>query len=145
MARRRTNYEDFYIEWDPDARTMKIIPKHPNATVTPKFGLGNAVIQFNLDHPPKKIVRRITGDSDAGAITPYSIVDMRKWAVSIGDLQVVTKQLPKSNKDGETTYYPITIPLGNKFHGEELANDVDIKKNGIGQWRPAGGKGRISF
>lgn len=145
MPRRRVNYEDFRIEWDSANRKMRIIPRSTNATVTPSFGLGNATIRFNLSNPPQKIVRPITGDSDAGGILPYAPYSLRAWKVVVNNVSKKVKQLPKTNLSNETTYYPIEYPFANYYFGMELKNDVDVNKNGFGFWKKQMYIGRISW
>ena len=144
MPRRRVNYEDFRIEWDSANRKMRIIPRNPNASVTPNFGLGNATIRFNVSNPPQKIVKPITGDSDASGLLPYTPFDLRAWKVAVSNVSKKVKQLPKTNLNSETTYYPIEYPFANSYFGEELRNDVDVKKNSVGNWRKNLFLGRIS-
>ncbi|WP_456432672.1 hypothetical protein [Nitratifractor sp.] len=83
MLPRRTDYSGVLINWDPDARRFVVRPKYPDQSITPLIGLGNAAIQFNMDHPPQTVVAPITGEADtANGLAPHSFFPLHSPIVA---------------------------------------------------------------
>lgn len=126
----RVDYGYHFLKWHPNERKIEIYPKRNDVKVTHDFGLGNAIIRFNLTNPPQKIVVPITGESNGKGLIPTSPFELRRWFISVKNVSKQIRTLEGSNG----TVANIEYPFAGEYYGEELRNDVDILKNGVGQW-----------
>ena len=124
----RVDYGAHSVTWDADNRQIVIRPKSTRGTKqTIQFGLGDAVIQFNLNFLPDKIVMPITGESTGNGILPPVNFDVGEWhnrPVGIGS---VTKSVT-----GYNGTLDISFLQSASFTSKAATNDVPVKKNGIG-------------
>jgi len=77
-----------YAEWDIPGRTIKIYPRYPGAgDITDWFGLGNATIKISLKHPPTKIIKQFSGETDKSALAPTSPYKLKRWIAMPSGIQ----------------------------------------------------------
>jgi hypothetical protein len=95
---RPRDFYDHVVTWDSSERKIYIRPKHSDGTTTRRFGLGNALIRINTKHPPTKIVKKITGDSDVKKIAPRWLGDLGPWRISGDSFHVVNLDLKLRGK-----------------------------------------------
>jgi hypothetical protein len=123
-------YGRYKWTWDAGNHTITIKPFRRNPKgVTPRFGLGNATITINVETPPQKLTKKITGETTSKGILPRSPYKMRRWKALPSGMEDRTIIL-----DGAKGYRRyIQFKEATKFAMKELANDVTIDENGYGQ------------
>ncbi|WP_456390335.1 hypothetical protein [Hydrogenimonas sp.] len=109
----------YRFRWFANEHRFKIYPRHHDTNVTPFFGLGNSLVQFNPDNPPKKtIVVGIGEETPANQIVPPEVFDIRKHRC--GATEWVERQVvPVSSKPEEKIKY---AAFGH-FRGEQFKSD----------------------
>lgn len=139
MARqRRYDYEDHWVIVNDD-NTITIKPKYDDRRggQTIKFGLGDAVIQINVKHPPLKIVAPITGESKGKGLfppDPYRHRDLRLFATSITNM---VRHVEGFNGNSADIHYPTAT---NGFKAMHAGNDVSVNLAGVGAQDAARGQ-----
>lgn len=124
----RCGYGCYRVNWSDKDHKIVIKPGRNSKKITPFFGLGDAIIRFNIDSPPEKIVKRLTGETRAGALLPPNPFKLRRWEFSPGDVDSDTiKIVGYHGKE-----FDLHFKRAGKFVGYEYASETSIEKNGFG-------------
>lgn len=87
MPRKRGRIGDYIVEWDDVSRKFFIKPKSPagGENTTPKFSLGNADLILNIGSLSgnNKVVKVLTGETNAKKLLPVPSLHLPRWEVSI--------------------------------------------------------------
>ena len=73
------DFGEYRTVWDDASQEISIIPRYPNSSVTPYFGLGDSSMRLNLSDLPTQLVLQITGDTTKEGITPTSPFGAKRW------------------------------------------------------------------
>jgi len=130
---KKVHRDGYIITWDAKNKKIRISPTVVGKKMTPRFGVGNAVIKFNLDKPPKKMLKKVTGDSDADGFipsNPYNIPG--DWVVGAGTVTMNEIKLSKTDftKNGNPNdTYRFMVPVISAGYYGSRPKDVTFKRS----------------
>jgi hypothetical protein len=127
MSRPKRKLDDHWVLWDDKTNTITIKPRKKGASATGWFGLGNAKIQINTANPPKKIVKKITGETSGSGFLPTQPFGLRRWFCAPEGVDIVSLELEGFNG------WKATINYAEASGGDvKEVQDVKIVQNGYG-------------
>ncbi len=93
MPRKEKDYGAYQVRWLPEENRFEIKQKYKNSTTTVRFGLGNALISFNLSNPPEELTVPITDETSGVGLLPTSPFGMMEWFVEMSAMSKKTKRI----------------------------------------------------
>lgn len=121
------NFGNHFVTWDDELNKVTVTPQYRNASASIRFGLGDAVIQLNMDHLPPKIVAPITGETTKDGISPTSPFGLKRWFAMPSNITSIPKTITGFNGWTKT----IHIPQADGGSVKEVSS-TSIKQNGFG-------------
>jgi len=113
---------DYIVKWVNGNRQLVIRPKRYAPSDTPIFGLGNATIRLDMNNLPKKVLKKITGETTNNKLVPVLPTRLHRWTVSLSSIGAVVKDITGFN--GSTAKFKYFEAADFEMHHHEVEAQV---------------------